>query len=47
MGCSRFAIASILGGQTLIILAISAVSAAVLTLMTDAYGRELVRLFIL
>jgi len=47
MGCSRFTIASILGSQILIILAISAVSASVLTLITDAYGRELIRLLIL
>lgn len=47
IGCSRFTIASILGSQILIILAISAASATVLTLITDAYGPELVRLFIL
>ncbi len=47
MGCSRFTITSILGSQILIILAISIGSAAVLTLITDAYGRELVRLLIL
>lgn len=44
IGCSRFAMASILGSQILIILAISAATATVLTLITDAYGRELVRL---
>jgi len=44
MGCSRFAIASILGSQILIILAISVANATALTLITDAYGRELVRL---
>ncbi|MCH7726196.1 MAG: hypothetical protein IH991_06930, partial [Planctomycetes bacterium] len=47
MGCSRFTIASVLGSQILIIIAISAVFAAVLTLITDAYGPELVRLFML
>ncbi len=47
IGCSRLAIASILGSQILIILAMSAVSATVLTLITDAYGRELARLLIL
>ena len=44
MGCSRFTIASILGSQILIILAISVANATALTLITDAYGQELVRL---
>ncbi len=44
IGCSRFTITSILGGQVLIILAMSAATAAVLTLVTDAFGPELVRL---
>ena len=43
IGCSRGTIASILGSQLLIILVISAVCTFVLTLLTDAYGRELVR----
>jgi putative ABC transport system permease protein len=47
MGCSRFTIASVLGSQILIIIAISAVFAALLILITDAYGPELVRLFML
>ena len=47
MGCSRFAVASILGSQILIILAVSIGFATVLTLITDAYGRELVGLLIL
>ena len=47
MGCSRYKIASILGSQILIIFAISAAGATVLTLTTDAYGRELMRLLIL
>jgi len=46
MGCSRFAIASILGSQILILLVLSSVSAAVLTLITDAYGAELVRFLV-
>jgi putative ABC transport system permease protein len=44
MGCSRFTIASILGSQISIILVISVANATALTLITDAYGRELVRL---
>ena len=44
MGCSRFAVASILGSQIMIILAVSALFAAVLTLITGAYGPEIVRL---
>jgi putative ABC transport system permease protein len=44
MGCSRFTIATILGSQIVIILAISAANATALTLITDAYGRELVHL---
>jgi putative ABC transport system permease protein len=47
MGCSRFTISSILGSQIAIILAISAAIATVLTLITDVYGAELVRFFIL
>ena len=47
LGCSRLTIVSILGSQILIILAISAASAAVLTLITDAYGPELVSLVML
>ena len=45
IGCSRHTIVSILGSQILIILAASFLSATVLTLITDAYGRELVRFF--
>ena len=47
LGCSRLTIVSILGSQILIILAISAASATVLTLITDAYGPELVRLLMI
>jgi putative ABC transport system permease protein len=47
MGCSRFAIFSILGCQVLIVLVISGVLAVGLTTMTDVYGRELVRWLIL
>jgi putative ABC transport system permease protein len=47
MGCSRFTIATVLGNQVLIIIVISALSAAVLTLMTNAYGPELVRFLML
>lgn len=46
MGCSRFAIASILGSQILIILAISALASTGLTLLTATYGRELIRLLV-
>ena len=47
IGCSRYTIASILGCQLLIIFAVSFLFALALTVITDAYGRELVRLFIL
>ncbi len=47
LGCSRFAIARILGSQIFILLLASATLAAVLTQITDAYGRELIRLLIL
>ena len=47
MGCSRFKIASILGSQITIILAMSFGIAAVLTLATNEFGPELVRLLIL
>jgi len=47
IGCSRFAISTILGSQIAIILAISAVLATALIQITDAYGRELIRLLIL
>lgn len=47
MGCSRGAIASMLASQLLIILTVSAVVATALTLLTDAYGRLLVRMLIL
>ena len=47
IGCSQFAIATILGYQIAILLAVSAVLAATLTFLTDTYGRELIRLLIL
>jgi putative ABC transport system permease protein len=47
LGCSRLTIASILASQIFILLALSAAGATVLTLITDAYGPELVRLIML
>ena len=47
IGCSKNAIGYILGGQLLIVLAISALIVALLTILTDAFGSELVRLFVL
>ena len=47
MGCSRFAIASILGSQIVMILGVGIASAAALAMVTDAYGREIVRLLVL
>lgn len=47
MGCSRFAIGSVLGSQVVIILAVSVLLATAMTLVTDAYAPELVRLLIL
>ncbi len=47
MGCSRFMVASVLSGQLVIILAVSAAVATILTLITSAYGPELVRMLIL
>lgn len=47
MGCSRFAIASILGNQIAIILVASSAIATALTGATNEYGPELVRLLIL
>jgi putative ABC transport system permease protein len=47
MGCARHKIASILGSQIAIIFAASVAVAAVLTLVTNQYGPELVRLFVL
>lgn len=41
MGCSRGTIAAMVIGQTLIILAVCALTVTGLTLLTDAYGREL------
>ena len=47
MGCSRFTIASLLGSQIMIIVVFSVVLACMLTLITNAYGPELVRLLML
>jgi uncharacterized membrane protein YjjB (DUF3815 family) len=47
IGCSRHGVALILGSQILIILAASFLSAAGLSVITNAYGRELVRFLIL
>ncbi|MGY8767689.1 MAG: hypothetical protein ACKVH8_04535 [Pirellulales bacterium] len=47
IGCSRFTIAMNLGCQILIILSASVVGVVCLTLVTDLYGRELIRLLIL
>lgn len=47
MGCARHKIASILGSQVVIIFAASLVLAAMLTRVTNQYGPELVRLFVL
>lgn len=47
MGCSRFAISTIIGSQIITILGIAASAALGLTLFAAAFGRELVRLLIL
>lgn len=47
MGCSRFTIAALLGSQMLIIIVSSILLACLLTLMTNAYGAELVRILIM
>ncbi len=47
MGCSRYKIASILGSQITIILAVSAIIASILAVATNVYSPLLVRLFIL
>ena len=47
IGCSHGTIAAMLGGQMLIVLAFSGLSATILTLLTDAYGRELAQMLIL
>jgi len=47
IGCSRFAVFSILSCQVLIVLTISGTLAAGLTIVTDVYGRELVRWLVL
>ena len=47
LGCSRFAIGSMLGWQVLIVLVASSVLAGGMTLVTDVYGRELVRWLVL
>ena len=46
IGCSRFAITSMLGSQLAILLAASITLAAALALVTDAFGSELVRYLI-
>ena len=47
MGCSRFAIASLLSSQIAIILVISIFAAAGLTTLAAAFGHELIRLLVL
>ena len=47
LGCSRWTLGTILGGQMLLVLAASAALTVILVLVTDAYGTELVRLLIL
>lgn len=46
IGCSRFTIVSILGSQVVIILAASIAIAVTMTLATNAFGAELVRLLV-
>ena len=47
MGCSRFTMASILASQIAMIVFASSLIATTLALLTDAYGSDLIRLFIL
>ncbi|MCH9656868.1 MAG: ABC transporter permease [Planctomycetes bacterium] len=47
IGCSRFTIAVLLGSQIMIIIVFSVVLASILTLITNAYGPELVRFLLL
>ncbi|MGI9429480.1 MAG: ABC transporter permease [Bythopirellula sp.] len=46
IGCSRFAIAGVLGCQVAIILACSLLAAAAMTLLAAAFGHELVRMLV-
>ncbi len=46
MGCSRFAIISILGGQILIILIVSGLAVTALTLLAGVWGHELIRFLV-
>ena len=46
IGCSRFAIAGVLGCQVAIILVISALAAAGMTMLAASYGHELVRILV-
>lgn len=47
IGCSRYAIVSIIGCQMVIILCVSFLCASALTFITDMYGGQLVRLLVL